>query len=244
MELLYETRSALNRIRVLRDVDGVLYLHLGDGDEIHSMYDPKHILFVDVEEHYWNYFNLFPLIKDVKKVLLLGLGCGTMCRQYHQFYPLIQVDAIEIDKEVIHVAKEFFNMNYANVKVICGDGIEFVKKSKKKYDLLILDAFDKGNISLPFLKEDVFDAFVSRLSEGGIVVVNYLDESPVTSLVKTQMLTHFEHVYDFGMRGTYNHIIFGCDRELPMDMDIFTVENKGLRKLMIYFKKHVKTLKI
>jgi len=153
MKLIYETESRLNLIRVFRDDEGVYYLRLGHGSEIHSMYDPKHILFTDAEEHYWNYFNLFPLMKKVKDVLLLGLGCGTVGLQFKHFFPKLSIDAVEIDKKIIDVARRYFDLDVMAMNIFNEDGTLFIKKGTKQYDLLIIDAFDGGNVATAFLKK-------------------------------------------------------------------------------------------
>ena len=53
MKLLYETQSPFGKIRVYEDDDGKRYLRLGKGTEIHSMYDPDHVLVPVFEESYW-----------------------------------------------------------------------------------------------------------------------------------------------------------------------------------------------
>jgi len=76
-----------------------------------------------------------------------------------------------------------------------------------------------------------------------LLALNYLDESPFTSIIKTRMKNHFNHVYNFSIEGTYNNIIFGCDEELNVDISVFETENRELRKVIKYFKDHVKKIK-
>ncbi|MBF0399395.1 MAG: fused MFS/spermidine synthase [Magnetococcales bacterium] len=86
-----------------------------------------------------------------ERVLVIGLGGGTVAVTLNKMYPTIQIDCVEIDPAVVRVAQLFFNFApNKNIHVSTEDGRVFVKRlllQNRKYDLVVLDAFD--NISVP-----------------------------------------------------------------------------------------------
>ena len=83
MELIYETKSDQNIIGVYKDGD-TLYLKFNGGSEIQSQIELKDPFIQPIRGSYWNYFVFFPLLQpNIKKVLLLGFGAGTIPRQLH-----------------------------------------------------------------------------------------------------------------------------------------------------------------
>lgn len=104
-----------------------------------------------------------------KDVLLLGLGGGTLANMlvnsgYH-------VDACELDKRVLEVSKKYFFLDN-RVHTTIDDARHFIKKSPKKYDLIVFDVF-KGeeNPNHVFTVESLEET-KKILNPGGVVMVN------------------------------------------------------------------------
>ncbi len=113
------------------------------------------------------------LDREPKDVLFVGLGAGSMPRYFAARYPDALIDIAEIDPDMVTVAQRFFYFKETErMKVHEEDGRLFVKRTKKKYDLIVLDAYQNDYIpfhltTLEFLKE-----VKSRLKDNGVVVAN------------------------------------------------------------------------
>jgi len=113
------------------------------------------------------------LDRDPKDVLFVGLGAGAMPKYFTGRYPDSIIDIAEIDPDMVSVAQKYFYFKEnERMKVHVDDGRLFVKRTKKKYDWIILDAYQNDYIpfhltTLEFLKE-----VKSRLKDGGVVVAN------------------------------------------------------------------------
>lgn len=113
------------------------------------------------------------LDRDPKDVLFVGLGAGAMPKYFTGRYPDATIDIAEIDPDMLMVAQKYFYFKEnERMKVQVDDGRLFVKRAKKKYDWIILDAYQNDYIpfhltTLEFLKE-----VKSRLKEDGVVVAN------------------------------------------------------------------------
>ena len=234
MHLVYETKSSKTWIRVYEEPSGIRYLRLGKGSEIHSTYDPDDVLIEVIEESYWNYFCLIPYLADVKSVLLLGVAAGTVARQYQKFFPEIKIDGVEIDAEIVRVAREHMGLDVTNLNVIEADGIEFVKTCTKKYDVVILDAFKGGNINTDFLTLEVFKNIKNCLRDGGLLVTNYFEQLAVPYLVKRSTGAVFAHMMRLPIPGTYNYIVVASDVELDMKKPAREIKDEKLRRIARY----------
>jgi len=115
--------------------------------------------------------------REPKEVLFVGLGAGSMPRYFHKYYPEANVDVVEIDPDIVSVAKKYFYFKEdKKMKVYVNDGRLFIKRTPKKYDMIFLDAYQNDYIpfhltTLEFLKE-----VRSRLKDDGVVVSNILSE--------------------------------------------------------------------
>ena len=123
--------------------------------------------------NYWDLFMPLPGLYSRPKVLLIGLGGGTIARQIAAFYKDASLDAVEIDEHIAELANKYFDMG--NAKVIVADGAEFVKKAASHYDLIILDAFKGSKVPEPFMSKEFFEDAYAMLSKEGMLAINSMD---------------------------------------------------------------------
>jgi len=123
--------------------------------------------------NYWDLFMPLPGLYSRPRVLLIGLGGGTIARQIRALYKAASIDAVEIDNDIAELATKHFDMGDANV--IVADGAEFVKKVDSHYDLIILDAFEGSKVPDAFMSKEFFDNTYNALSKEGILAINSMD---------------------------------------------------------------------
>ncbi len=123
---------------------------------------------------YWDYFTPLPLLYDKPSILMIGLGGGTIVYQINRLYnQKIDMDVVEIDENMVKLAREFIPEDIKNINLFIEDGIEFLKKSKKKYELVFLDAYDGDKIPDSFLDEKTISYINNTLTSDGILAINY-----------------------------------------------------------------------
>lgn len=118
---------------------------------------------------------------QIKKVLVIGGGDGGTVREVARFKSVEHIDMVEIDKMVVdasllHLPTLSCALNDPRVTLYYEDGLEYVKKYKGFYDLILVDSTDpigpgEGLFTTEFY-QDCFDA----LTENGILVNQ--NESP------------------------------------------------------------------
>ncbi len=109
------------------------------------------------------------LEREPDDILMVGLGAGSIPRYLNRYYPDAAIDIVEIDPDMVSVAKEYFYFREnGNMRVYVEDGRVYVKRMQEKYDIIFLDAYQSDYIpfhltTLEFLKE-----VKSKLKEDGV----------------------------------------------------------------------------
>ena len=117
----------------------------------------------------------FLLFSDkVKHVLSIGLGGGSVPKYIHQFCPEISQTIIEINPQIINIARSHFFVpdNDEKFSVIEGDGIAYLANNRASADVLMIDAFDAHGIPPDFCSQEFFDSCEMALTNDGIFVIN------------------------------------------------------------------------
>jgi len=113
---------------------------------------------------------------DPKRILIVGLGGGTMSNALAQLYPQSQIDNVEIDSAVIKVARNYFGFfENDKIKTYNQDGRIFIKRAllrKQSYDWIILDAFNGDYIPEHLLTKEFLQEAKALLSDNGILSAN------------------------------------------------------------------------
>ena len=91
------------------------------------------------------------MVPEPERILIIGLGGGTLPIALNELYPEAHIDAVEIDPAVVTVAETYFGFQEKeNLKVILKDARVFTKRAlaaEERYDLIMLDAFN-GDIRI------------------------------------------------------------------------------------------------
>lgn len=110
----------------------------------------------------------------VKNVLSIGLGGGSVPKYLWQFCPEISQIIIEINPQIINIARSHFFVpdNNERLSVLQGDGLAYLADNPNSTDCLMIDAFDAHGIPSDFCSQDFFDSCENGLTNNGIFVIN------------------------------------------------------------------------
>jgi spermidine synthase len=124
---------------------------------------------------------------EVKRVLMIGLGGGSISSYLGRFMPDATIDTIEIDPGVINAAKTYFGIKEtARVRYLEGDGRVFLNRHKETYDLILVDAFQGGYVPFHLLTKEFYTLLRQHLAPGGAAAFNVHDG---TKLYASTLLT-------------------------------------------------------
>ncbi len=170
-KILFEKDSFYHRIMVEED-DVARYLYFDHTlQSAMNLEDPTTLRLV-----YSRYASLGLAFRpDAKKVLIIGLGGGSIPKKYRKEFPSLEIDVAEIDPEVIQVAKKYFFFREGKkLRVHAQDGRLFLTRTHERYDLILLDAYFKDTIPFHLTTQEFFQTTERKLTSKGIVVVNII----------------------------------------------------------------------
>jgi spermidine synthase len=122
-----------------------------------------------------------------RKVLMIGLGGGSISSYLGRFLSDAQVETIEVDPGVIGAAKKYFGIKETpRVRYLEGDGRVFLNRTTAAYDLVLVDAFHGGYVPFHLLTREFYSLVKQRLTPGGAAAFNVHDN---TKLFASTLLT-------------------------------------------------------
>ena len=139
------------------------------------------------------FFELLPYLNpDGKTALVIGLGGGLLDKIFSQYN--IDTEFVEIDGRVIKLARKYFDFKG---KVIQGDGRQFLRYTKKKYDFIVIDAYISDMLPFYLFTRECFNEVSNHLTKNGILAMNLISfpvKNKVTSSVKLTLQDIFPYV--------------------------------------------------
>ena len=218
-ETLHEERSLYRDITVTQEGQRrclVFNVHRGDRNQTcMNTADPERLVF----EYAKMSFAGLLLNPNPRRVLISGLGGGSLPSALTTLFPEAQIDVIEIDQAVVNVAKEFFDFEETDqVSVIVNDARVYVKRAallEKKYDLVILDAFTGDYIPEHLLTLEFLQEVRSIMTPDGVLVANTFSTSRFYDHESETYQRAFGEFFNFKLPSSGNRIIIARDELLP-----------------------------
>ena len=107
---------------------------------------------------------------NVQDVLCIGLGVGIVPMDFARGG--CSVDVAEINPAVVPVAAHYFNLDTNKLHITIDDGRHFLNRCKKKYDVVVLDAFLGDSSPSHLLTRQAFTSVRNVLRPEGVLVIN------------------------------------------------------------------------
>lgn len=114
-------------------------------------------------------------------VLIIGLGGASLPIALHDVLPDAVIDTVELDPAVVRVARQFFGYETGpRQRVFVEDGRAFIERALaegRRYDVVMLDAFDVNYIPPHLLTVEFLQAVRDLVAPEGLVVANSFAQS-------------------------------------------------------------------
>lgn len=209
--LAYEGESVYNYLQV-RETENSVILSTNVLFGVQSIHMKKEGL----TGMYYDYALAAPVLagaeeKDKMDVLILGMGSGTYAVQCRKYFPQAQVEGVEIDQKITDLAREHFELP-EDVEVATYDGRAYLKGVQKKYDVIMVDAYQ--DITIPFQMSSVefFKEVQEHLKADGVMVVNMNMKSQkkgnINEYLSDTIASIFPNVYTVDVSGSSNRELF------------------------------------
>lgn len=139
------------------------------------------------------YKMMFHFHPNPVNTLLIGGGAYSVPKYFQNAYPKMKMDVLEIDPALTEIAEKEFRLKPdERIVPIHEDGRIYLNHNKKKYDVIMGDAY-RSLFSIPFhlVSKEAMEKMSTSLTEDGVLMINIL--SPVAgpnrdlfhSMVKT-----------------------------------------------------------
>lgn len=183
--------------------------------------------------------SLLLLDKAPEKILIVGLGGGTMSNTLHQLYPQALIENVEIDPAVIKVARQYFGFfENDNVTSKVQDGRIFVKRAtmkKQKYDWIILDAFNGDYIPEHLLTKEFLQETKALLSKNGVLSANTFSVSDLYAHESATYKAVFGDFFNVRNRKNSNRIILTSNNNALTSESKISERVKNLQPKLLPF---------
>jgi spermidine synthase len=162
----------------ISETDGIRFLHLG-GTAVQSAMrlSAPHQL----ELEYTRSMMGFLLFKrQAPNIALIGLGGGSLAKFIYRHLPASRLAAVEIHPEVITAARTWFDLpaDDERLRVIAGDGVDFVRNHPDSQDVLLVDGYDAERVVDALVTPEFYRACYAMLRPGGVGVFNLWGSDP------------------------------------------------------------------
>lgn len=107
------------------------------------------------------------------RVLMLGVGGGSMAHHLFHNYPNLQMTVVELRQAVIDCAYDYFQLpDEPEVEVLQEDAMTFVAQHQHSFDVIIVDIFDAQGLPSA-MSDDQFQEHLWRLTANqGLLIFN------------------------------------------------------------------------
>jgi spermidine synthase len=191
-KVLYNRESAFQKIEIIenRDYGRVLFL---DGL----------LQTTDKDEFYYHEMLVHPALSShpaPRKVLIIGGGDGGALREVLK-HPVERAWMVEIDGLVIEACKKHFGwikepLAGGRAELVVGDGNVFIRETKEKFDVILVDSSDPVGPSTVLHEEGFYRQLRKKLRPGGIIaaqagsLVLHLDQHAAKARFLGKMFKH------------------------------------------------------
>jgi len=201
-DLVYERVTAYQTLQV-REREGIRRL---EGDRV-----PQASVRIKDGKPALPYVRTVPaawlLNPNIKRVLVIGLGGGSLSQYLQATLPDLHVDYVEIDPAVPEVARRFFFFKEGpKTTVTIADGRRFLTNSAKRWDLILCDAYIGQSVPFHLTTVQFLDEVKRHLEPGGVFGLNLaagLSDRFSQAMYRT-VRDRFDSIYVFPVRSAPN----------------------------------------
>lgn len=204
MKIVYEAQDDYGVVRVQDDGDYYILSFAAHDEQSRCLKLAPQILQYD----YTQAMLLVVLFCTPKRVLLLGLGGGSLASALYHAIAGIHITAVELRASVIEAAQTYFQLPRAKrIEVIQQNADDFlVENALRKVDVIFADLYDASGTATVQLREDFIRRCADLLKEQGWLVLNCWQEQQDDLYLRAALREQFADVR-YVLTGSKNWVI-------------------------------------
>ncbi|NJE85133.1 polyamine aminopropyltransferase [Thermococcus sp. CX2] len=193
-ERLFETQTKYQRLE-LYETEGFGKLLVLDGT----------VQLVEIGEESYHEPLVHPVMlahPNPKNVLIIGGGDGGTLREVLKHETVERAVMVEIDEMVIEVSRLYLGIDKGafedpRAEVMVGDGVEFLRNTNEKFDVIIVDSTDPVGPAKMLFSEEFFKTAYEKLNKKGL----YITQSGSVYLFTNELLDAYR-----GMKNVFDEV--------------------------------------
>ena len=178
---------------------------------------------------YTHILNALSHYSEKGDTLILGFGGGIVPKELSKRN--FNIDVVEINPATLNIAERFFKYKKNNTNFFFEDARIFVKKCKKKYDLIIVDLFFEDGSPEHLITVEFYKDLKNCLKDEGILISNSIADFSDNLTLNTILSTFnavFKNIYYF-----YDKIYVDQAILKTTNLYILASNKKGYKKIDI-----------
>jgi spermidine synthase len=181
-----------------------------------------------------------------RRILMLGLGGGSLAKFCHRHFPNAEITVIEINEHVLAFREEFcVPQESEHFRIVLGDAAEFVAASERPFDVILVDAFDREGFASSICNAEFYEHLKQQLEDGGLIVCNLSgDNKARTAHLRMLRRTFGENTLSLPVGSDDNDIViaFGDGQFAPNWENVFERARKLGRIVGLDFPMYARKL--
>jgi len=190
--LLYEGQTMSGLTRVTQDRNGIRTLRFGKYGTRQSVVKMGDLDYLGLP--YAKSAMIGPAFTEhLDRILVLGVGAGNIPMFLRKHYSDAQIDVIDIDPQIITLAKQYFNFLEDDLlHAHAQDGRAFIENVQKPYDLIFLDAYMAAGIPKHLATKEFLLSLKKALKPSGAIIANMWSTPKVNPHYRSMLRTYQE----------------------------------------------------
>ena len=189
--IIADQNSAQGRVIVSESPDGLRTMRIGNPhaprQSVGKADDPSHLelLYTRLTVACLGWLDQAPA-----RLLVIGLGGGSVPRFLHAKFPRLRIDVVDIDGVVAELASRCFNFRpneFLRMEIV--DASHWMRCHRAEYDVIILDAFSGNSMPESLASESFIRLLKAGLKPGGLMV-NHVWSRRVNPSYDRMVATH------------------------------------------------------
>jgi spermidine synthase len=213
-DIIHEKESPYQTIYI-SEANGIRRMHVGSLLDRSSAMDLN-----DPYRHVYEYTGMMMLVSGYvdapKKILVVGLGGGTVTRTLRMIYPDAEITNVEFDPEIVATARQYFGYaEDAKMKLVVEDARRWLRRTTEQFDVILLDAYHGGYIPFHLTTREFLEIVRERLSPGGVVCSNTWVNQVLANRESATYHAVFGDFHHYIGKLSTNRIIVAAPSNLP-----------------------------
>lgn len=168
-------------------------------------------------EQMWKSVSKRYVKKEPAEVLILGSGAGSIIFSTLKLWPNAKIDAVDYDPLIVDIGTDKYGaLQNKNIEIFISEAGEFVAKSEKRYDLILIDLFYKDETPPLLRKRDFLADLKMNINRNGTIIVNlgsmFRSKDKETLLAWQRAFPELHEIKYYG-----NELAVVKNRDIPLD---------------------------